>query len=62
MSEKSPFFTASVASLVYFVTFIALKFFLQGKTADLSGALAGAVIFWIVIFLVHKILERRKIE
>ncbi|VVB95798.1 Uncharacterised protein [uncultured archaeon] len=62
MNEKSPYFTASVASLAYFVTFIVLKFFLQDKTVDLLGALAGAVVFWIVIFLVHKILERRNIE
>lgn len=62
MNEKSPFFTASAASLAYFITFVVLKFFLQDKTVDLLGALAGAVVFWIVIFLVHKILERRKNE
>ncbi len=62
MNEKSPFFTASVASLAYFITFIVLKYFLQDKTVDWSGALAGAVVFWIVIFLVHKILERRNNE
>ncbi len=62
MNEKSPFFTASMASLAYFVTFIVLKFFLQDKTVDLIGALAGAVVFWIVIFLVHIVLERKRNE
>jgi uncharacterized membrane protein (GlpM family) len=59
MEKKSPFFTASVASIVYFIIFIALKYFLQDRFVDWQGALQGAVVFWIVIFLVHRFLVRR---
>ncbi len=59
MDKKSPFFTASVASVVYFVIFLLLKYFLATETIDWKGALTGAIFFWIVIFVVHKILERR---
>ncbi len=59
MDKKSPFFTASMASIVYFVIFIMLKYFLDHKTVDWQSALLGAVVFWIVIFVVHKFLEKR---
>ncbi|MCX9010293.1 MAG: hypothetical protein OIN66_04135 [Candidatus Methanoperedens sp.] len=59
MDKKSPFFTASVASAVYFVTFLLLKYFLEKRDIDWLGALQGAVIFWIVIFLVHQFLKTR---
>ncbi len=58
MNKKSPFFTASVASIIYFITFIILKYFLDEKL-DVFAALVGAVIFWIVIFLVHHFLYNR---
>jgi uncharacterized membrane protein (GlpM family) len=59
MEKKSPFFTASIASIVYFVIFIVLKYFLQNKTLDWQNALFGAVVFWIVIFVIHYFLDRR---
>lgn len=59
MEKKSPFYTASIASFFYFAIFIMLKYFLQNKTVDWQGALLGAVIFWLVIFIVHYFLDRR---
>lgn len=59
MVKTNPYFTASAASLTYFVIFIVLKYLLKGKDIDFSGALIGAVIFWIVIFIVHQFLNRR---
>jgi uncharacterized membrane protein (GlpM family) len=59
MDKKNPFFTASVASLVYFIVFLMLKYFLQQRIIDMQGALVGAIVFWIVIFVVHQFLRRR---
>jgi hypothetical protein len=59
MDKKSPFFTASAASVMYFIIFILLKYSLQMQEIDWLGALQGAVIFWIVIFAVHQFLKRR---
>jgi hypothetical protein len=59
MDKKSPFFTASAASVMYFIIFILLKYLLQMREIDWLGALQGAVIFWIVIFVVHQLLKRR---
>lgn len=58
MDKKNPFFTASTASVIYFIIFIILKYSLA-KKVDWMGALLGAVFFWIVIFLVHQFLKRR---
>jgi uncharacterized membrane protein (GlpM family) len=58
MEKRSPFFTASVAAVLFFIIFIILKFSLTG-VMDLLGALLGAVVFWIVIFLVHHFLNRQ---
>ncbi len=68
MNKKSPYFTASVASIIYFVIFLTLKYFLpihkesSNFDIDWSGALIGAVIFWIVIFVVHQFLRTRNPE
>ncbi len=59
MDKKSPFFTASAASVTYFIIFVLLKYLLQSREIDWLGALQGAVIFWIVIFVVHQFLKRR---
>ena len=65
MNKKSPFFTASVASIIYFVIYLALRYFLpSGQESgnveiDWPGALLGAVVFWLVIFIVHQFLKRR---
>lgn len=59
MEKTNPYYTASSASLTYFVIFIILKYFLHNKELDWKGALIGALIFWIVIFIVHKYLNRR---
>ncbi len=60
MNKKGPFFTASIASLAYFITFIILRYLLDRTKFDLLSALAGAVVFWIVIFLVHQFLNRSR--
>lgn len=61
MEKPSPFITATVASIGYFVILIILKYLLekQNKELDLQGALLSTGVFWIVIFLVHYILEKR---
>ena len=59
MEKTNPYFTASAASLTYFVTFIILKYLLHNKVLDWKGALIGALIFWVVIFIVHQILNKR---
>lgn len=58
MDKKSPYFTASSASIVYFIIYFMLKYLL-GKVLDFEGALIGAVGFWVVIFIVHQLLARR---
>ncbi len=68
MDKKSPFFTASVASIIYFLTFVTLKYLLPVHKEnsvieiDWVGALFGAAIFWMVIFVVHQILKRQHSE
>lgn len=59
MDKSNPFFTASVASALYFIIFVMLKYSLRQHEVDWQGALSGAVIFWVVIFLVHQFLKRR---
>jgi len=59
MEKTSPYFTASTASLTYFVIFIFLKYLLHDKVLDWKGAFVGAVVFWVVIFIVHQYLNRR---
>jgi hypothetical protein len=59
MDKKSPFFTASAASVMYFIIFILLKYLLQMREIDWLGALQGAIVFWVVIFVVHQLLKRR---
>jgi len=59
MEKTNPYFTASSASLTYFVIFIILKYFLHNGELDWKGALIGALIFWVVIFLVHIFLNRK---
>ena len=59
MDKKSPYFTASMASILYFIIYFVLKYFLQQRVLDYEGALIGAVGFWIVIFVVHMLLGKR---
>jgi len=67
MNKKSPYFTASVASMLYLVILVMLKYFLPSSSMsagidikeELPNLIFGTVIFWIVIFFVHKLLERR---
>jgi hypothetical protein len=58
MEEKNPFFTASAASVLYFVIYIIIRYF-GDQEIDLKGGLIVAVLFGIVIFIVHKLLSRR---
>jgi len=68
MNKKSPFFTASIASIIYFIVFVLLKYLLpiNRETGNINidwlGALQGAVFFWLVIFAVHQLLKRRYSE
>jgi len=68
MNKKSPFFTASIASIIYFIIYVLLKYLLPIKreadniNIDWLGALQGAVLFWLVIFVVHQLLKRRYSE
>ncbi len=71
MVKTNPYFTAFAASLIYFVTFIVLKYLLYDKEIDfmkylqqnkemyLLSALIGAVVFWLVIFVVHQYINNR---
>jgi len=59
MVKTNPYFTASAASLAFLVIFISLKYLLENKPVDLSGALIGAVVFWVVMFLVHQYLNKQ---
>ncbi len=58
MDIKNPFITASAASIAYFIIIIILKYFLQ-ETVDLQSALLVAIVFGIVIFVLHQFLKRR---
>ncbi len=68
MNKKSPFFTASIASITYFIIYVLLKYLLPTKietgniNIDWLGALQGAFFFWVVIFVVHQLLKRRYSE
>ncbi len=59
MKKTSPFLTASVASVAYFIILIILKSLLEYKEIDWQGDLLSTVVFWIVIFLVHYYLNKR---
>lgn len=67
MDKKSPYFTASVASMLYLVILVMLKYFLPSSSmsagmdikGEMPNVIFGAIIFWIVIFFVHQLLERR---
>ncbi len=59
MPKTNPYFTASGASLIYFITFIILKYFLHNKEWDWEGAFTGALVFWVVIFIIHQLLNRQ---
>lgn len=68
MNKKSPFFTASIASIIYFIIYVLLKYLLpiNRETSNINidwlGGLQGAVFFWLVIFVVHQLLKRRDSE
>lgn len=68
IDKKNPLFTASIASAIYFVIFLLLKYLLPVEretnniNIDLLGALQGAIIFGLVIFVVHQLLKRRYSE
>jgi len=65
MDKMSPFYTATVASVLYFIIVIMLKYLLppqHSRAVEWQGALLVAIGFWIVIFLVHQFLLRRKVD
>ena len=67
MDKKSPYFTASVAAILFIIILVMLKYLLPSSsmnagfniTEELPNLIFGTIIFWIVIFVVHKVLERR---
>jgi len=67
MEKKSPYFTASVASILYIIILVMLKYLLPSSSMsagidikeELPNLIFGTIIFWIVIFVVHQVLERR---
>jgi hypothetical protein len=64
MKKTSPFFTASVASVTFFIILLMLEYMLSInardiKTLNWQGALLAAISFWIAIFLVHQYLNRK---
>jgi hypothetical protein len=59
MVKTNPYFTASAASVAFFVIFISLKYLLENKPVDVLGAIVGAGVFWVVMFLVHQYLNRK---
>lgn len=67
MNEKSPYFTASVASILYIIILLMLKYFLPSSSIsesidikeEIPNLIFGTIIFWIVIFFVHQVLKRR---
>lgn len=59
MYKRTPIITASVASTLYFIIFIMLKYFMQERVVDVKGALIGAISFGVIIFIVHLLLKRR---
>lgn len=67
MDKKSPYFTASVASMLYLVILVMLKYLLPSSSMstgidikeELPNLIFGMIIFWVVIFVVHQVLERR---
>jgi len=59
MVKMNPYFTASAASLAFFVIFITLKYLLENKPVDVLGAILGAGVFWVVMFIVHHFLNKQ---
>ena len=67
MERKSPYFTATVASILFIIILVMLKYLLPSSSMsagidiieELPNLIFGTIIFWIVIFFVHKVLERR---
>jgi len=67
MEKKSPYFTASVASILFIIILVMLKYLLPSSSTsagidikeELPNLIFGTIIFWIVIFVVHLVLERR---
>ncbi|VVB87304.1 Uncharacterised protein [uncultured archaeon] len=60
MKKTNPFLTASTASVLYFIVFIMLKYFLENEIPGWQSAVSGALAFWFFIFLVHQYLNRAK--
>lgn len=58
MEKMSPSFSASAAAILYFIIYTMLRYSIQ-KDFDLQSALMGAVVFWVVIFMIHRYLIRR---
>ncbi|HEY9245771.1 MAG TPA: hypothetical protein VIO11_02885 [Candidatus Methanoperedens sp.] len=60
MTKTNSIFTATVASILYFVIFIMLKYYPQNNNMEWQSALSGALVFWFIIYLVHHFLYKEK--
>ncbi len=59
MKKTGIYLTASVASVTYFIIAVILKYSPYDDILDLKNALIGAVVFWVVFFLLHPSLNKR---
>ncbi len=55
---KKTIFIALIASISYFVVYVLLRFFLQNEIVDWQNALSGAVVFLIIVYIVHHFLRK----
>ena len=59
MKKTGIYLTASIASVTYFIIAVILKYSPHDNILDLKNALIGAVVFWVVFFLLHPFLNKR---
>lgn len=56
MEKSNPFLIASMAFIAFFIVFITLKYLLNNQV-DIQNALTGAILFWMLVFLVHQLMS-----
>ncbi len=59
MRKTGLYLTASIASATYFIIAVILKYSPHDNIPDLGNALIGAVVFWVIFFLLHLFLNKR---
>lgn len=61
MDKNNPAFIALMAFLAFFLVFIILKYLLNNQV-DIQNAITGAVLFCIVVFVVHQLMIRKSLH